>query len=273
MPIITLTTDFGIRNPDLGYLKGLILQALPQSQLIDISHNALPFDTDEAVYIIKNALSEFPNGTIHFIGLDSESYPGQKPILISNGKHFFLGNDNGIIPAALQGQNFQVYQIPFEKPQEFMQAHIQVAKQLSKGIMPQDFLSLFKDYKEIKLSKPMLRYDDKSSQVKLISPKVIYVDNYGNAVFNLTRTAFDKWRNKRKFVIKTGHNEIDKIVDYYNDVDDNQIVTAAGKMFARFNHYGYFEIFIYKSNHITGGADTLLGLRKNQLINIVFETS
>ena len=271
MPIITLTTDFGIRDPDLGYLKGLILQALPQSQLVDISHNSLPFDTDEAIYIIKNALSEFPKDTIHFIGLDSEAYSGQQPVLISNDKHFYLANDNGIIPAALAGQDYRVYQIPFEKPHGFMQAHIQVAKQLSQGMKPQDFLSLYNDFKEVKRSKPMLRYDENNNRVKLIALKIIYIDNYGNAVVNLKKDEFENWRNNSSFVIKIGHNEIDKIVDYYNDVDDNQTVIAAGKMFARFNHFGYLEIFIYKSNEITGGANTLLGLRKNQLINIIFE--
>jgi S-adenosylmethionine hydrolase len=271
MPIITLTTDFGTRDPDLGYLKGRILESIPNAQLIDISHNSLAFDQNEAVYIIENALSGFPKGTIHFIGIDSETYPDIKPILVTNEKHFFLGNDNGIIPAALHGQNFQVYQIPFKKPEVFMQSHIQAALQISKGMMPADFLSLHKDYAKINLLKPMLRYDEHNNQVKLIALKIIYIDNFGNAVINLRKDEFEKWRNNRNFLIKIGHNEIDHIVDFYNDVDENQVITAAGKMFARFNHFGYLEIFIYKSNVSTGGANTLLGLRKNQLINIVFE--
>jgi len=65
MPIITLTTDFGMQDPDLGVLKSRILQEIPNAQIIDISHDAMPFDLEEAVYIVQNALKDFPAGRFY----------------------------------------------------------------------------------------------------------------------------------------------------------------------------------------------------------------
>jgi len=272
MSVITLTTDFGVRDPDLGYLKSKILQVLPHANLVDISHAGLPFDPDEAIYIVKNALSGFPKGTIHLVGIDSETHIDNRPLLIVDHQHFYLGNDNGIITAALSGSDFKVFALPFSRSGVFMEPHIEVLKQLSKGIMPDDFAQNIQEYKTLKLSKPLLRYDEKNKKVALITPKVIYNDNYGNAIFNLTRDEFEKWREGRKFSIKLRHYEINEINENYWPDKQSGVVTTAGTMYARFNHFGYFEIFIYQSNRKTGGADTLLSLSKNQIVNIVFES-
>ena len=272
MSVITLTTDFGLRDPDLGYLKSLILQVLPNANLIDISHASLPFDPDEAIYIVKNALQGFPKGTIHWVGIDSETHIDNRPILIVNHQHFYLANDNGIITAALSGTDFKVFALPFSKPGVFMEAHLEVLRRLSKGVMPDDFAQITQDYKTLKLSKPLLRYDDKTQKVALVTPKVIYNDNYGNAIFNLSRDEFEKWRDGRKFSIKLRHYEINEISQTYWPEHQTGVVTTAGTMYARFNHFGYLEIFIYKSNRKSGGADTLLSLHKNQIVNIVFES-
>ena len=272
MPIITLTTDFGTRDPDLGYLKSRILQRIPDARLVDISHDASPFDTDESVYIVKNALKDFPARSIHLIGLDSETHTENYPVLAVSGEHFYLGNDNGIIPASLEGKDFKMYRLAFNKPGVFMQEHIDAIKKLLKGMAPDDIGHLTTDYKVIKLSKPSLRYNENTKKVFMISPKVIYNDHYGNAVFNLTKDEFETHREGRKFRIEVNSNyHLDKILDYYNDIDIRPLESAAGDIYARFNHYGYFEIFVYKSNQQSGTAKSLLMLRKNSFINIVFE--
>ncbi len=272
MALITLTTDFGLRDPDLGYLKSHILQAIPQANLVDISHTNTPFEPEEAIYILQNALKNFPKGSIHLVGIDSEIHSRQAPIMVVTGKHFYLGNDNGIIPAALEKTAFKVYKLPFTQPDSFLSIHIAAAQQLAKGIMPEEIAVPFENYKSLKLSKPLIRYNEKDKKAALITPKVIYNDHYGNAVFNLTQKTFEQLREGRKFTIKLGHYQIENLVEYYNDIKDQKMITAAGNMYARFNHFGYLEIFIYQSNRQTGGANTLLGLKKNQIINIIFES-
>ncbi|GAL82546.1 hypothetical protein JCM19274_2322 [Algibacter lectus] len=75
MAIITLTSDFGLKDHFTGATKGAIYSELPDVNIVDISHNVSPFSIPEAAYIIQNAYSSFPEGTIHIIGIDSEINP------------------------------------------------------------------------------------------------------------------------------------------------------------------------------------------------------
>ncbi len=272
MPLITLTTDFGTKDPDLGFLKSRILKAIPDAQILDISHQVMPFDPQEAVYIIENSLQNFPENTIHLIGFDSEAFKVQPPVLIVSNGQYYLGNDNGILTTALANQPSSFYVLPDSGNMNFMQAHIEVAQQLSNGVKPVEVGRKVPDLQRVYLSKPMVKHHEQTGEVALIVPQVIYTDHYGNAIFNLKKDEFEAWQDGRKFKIKLGHYEIDHLVDNYHDgIKHHDNMTIAGEMFARFNNFGYFEIFIYKSNKMTGGANTLLGLQKNKMVHIIFE--
>jgi len=71
MPIITLTSDWGLKDHYMASVKGAIIKKLPDAQIIDISHNIPPFDTEQAAFVIRNAYPDFPEGTIHIIGIIS----------------------------------------------------------------------------------------------------------------------------------------------------------------------------------------------------------
>ena len=72
MSIITLTTDYGLKDHFVGALKGKIISEFADAKIIDISHDIDPFNTSEASYIVGAAYSHFPKGTVHFIGVDAE---------------------------------------------------------------------------------------------------------------------------------------------------------------------------------------------------------
>ncbi len=271
MPLITLTTDFGYKDPDLGYLKSRILQSIPDAQIVDISHDLTPFDPQEAVYVVENSLLDFPENTIHFVGFDSESHETQPAVLVAASGQYYLGNDNGVITTALANKEASYYYLQTSNQPAFMLAHILAARQLVTGKHPDEIGQKTSALKKILLSKPFVKYHEQTGEVLLIVPQVIYNDHYGNAVFNLKKDLFERWRNGRNFTIKFGHNEIKSLVNHYHDaLTGNDAVMVAGQMFAHFNSFGYLEIFIYQSNQLSGGANTLLGLRKNQTVHIVF---
>ena len=97
MSIITLTTDFGMKDYFVAAIKGAIYTDLPDAKIVDITHNISPFNITETAYIIKNAYTHFPKGSIHIIGVDSESNQENKHIAIQLDGHYFIGTDNGII--------------------------------------------------------------------------------------------------------------------------------------------------------------------------------
>ena len=69
MPIITLTSDWGYRDPYLGAVKGALLRQIPGVVIVDISHDIPKYHIRQAAFIIRNYYRDFPEGTIHIIGV------------------------------------------------------------------------------------------------------------------------------------------------------------------------------------------------------------
>jgi len=97
MAIITLTTDFGLKDHFIGALKGSIYQELPDAKIVDISHGISPFNIQECAYILENSYKNFPEGTIHIIGVDSEPTPENQHIAVLLDGHYFITSNNGLI--------------------------------------------------------------------------------------------------------------------------------------------------------------------------------
>ena len=60
MPVITLTTDFGERDPYVAAMKGVILDINPDVRLVDLSHEITPHDVVEAALFVASAIPFFP---------------------------------------------------------------------------------------------------------------------------------------------------------------------------------------------------------------------
>ena len=71
MSIVSLTTDFGLKDYFVAAIKAELYQEISGVNVIDISHQVSPFNHTEAAYILKNASKAFPKGSIHIIGVDS----------------------------------------------------------------------------------------------------------------------------------------------------------------------------------------------------------
>ena len=97
MAIITLTTDFGMKAHFVGAVKGALLSEIKDANIVDISHNISPFNVMEAAYVIQNAFSSFPIGSIHVIGVDSELNPENSHIAMLLNGHYFVCANNGIL--------------------------------------------------------------------------------------------------------------------------------------------------------------------------------
>ena len=97
MAIITLTTDFGMKAHFVGAVKGALLSEITDANIVDISHNISPFNVMEAAYVIQNAFSSFPKGSIHVIGVDSELNPENSHIAMVLNGHYFVCANNGIL--------------------------------------------------------------------------------------------------------------------------------------------------------------------------------
>lgn len=100
-PIITLTTDFGLSDPYVASLKGVILSINPEATIVDIAHSVRPQRIDQGAFILASAYPYFPPGTIHVAVVDPGVGSERQAIALSTPAGTFVGPDNGILSAAL----------------------------------------------------------------------------------------------------------------------------------------------------------------------------
>ena len=279
MPIITLTTDFGLKDYFVSTLKATILRELPLVKIVDISHEISPFNIPETGYIINNAFAYFPKNTIHIIGVDAEWNLNNKHIVIQRRTQYCIVADNGILSLLLK-DNIPTQQYEIEIPEQqksifpvldiFVKVAIHIANggALSAIGKPIQTLNI--------LAQNEANINENGNQ---IIGNAIYIDHFGNVVFNISKQQFETVCKNRKYKISAGSHKykIETIVEKYSDVVkfnllyDKKQLTDEGTALAVFNSAGFFQVSIYKSNlKSVGGASTLLGLKYGSSLIIDF---
>jgi len=276
MPIITLTTDFGLKDHSVGSVKGAILSELESAKIVDISHQVSQFHITEAAYIIKNAYRGFPKGTIHLIGVDAEITPENKHIALLLDGHYFICANNGIMSLiASEIKPEKIVEINIHNMVEsnfpVLDVFVKVACHIARGGTLDVIGKNISKIKEIKGIKPIV--NDVQDQ---ILGHVIYIDNYGNVITNVERKFFEAVRKGRNFVLSVRSVNFDVIHETYSDAIDFSSPKGKrveeGKKLALFNSSDYIELAIYKSNpHTVGSASTLFGLKLMDTVTIKFK--
>ncbi|WP_166383097.1 S-adenosyl-l-methionine hydroxide adenosyltransferase family protein [Polaribacter sp. 11A2H] len=274
MSIITLTTDFGTKDHFVGAVKGAIYSELPDAKIVDITHEVSPFSITETAYILKNSYKSFPKGTIHIVGVDSELSEDNKHIAIELDGHFFVCPDNGLISMiASEIQPSKIVEINIHDRVEssfpVLDVFVQVACFIARGG------NLTVIGKEIPEFKKIVEIQPKTNQQQnKITGGIIYIDNYGNVITNISKKMFREIGKGRDFIVHARKHSFTKIFTKYNEVVSNESYSNQqyeGHKLAIFNSAGYLEIAIYRSNLDTvGGASTLLGLGYRDAIIIDF---
>ena len=96
-PCLTLTTDFGCKDAYVSAMKGVILRAVPEACLVDISHEIPPQDVVEGGYVLAGAFPYFPAGTVHLVVIDPGVGTSRRLLAARTESHVFLAPDNGCL--------------------------------------------------------------------------------------------------------------------------------------------------------------------------------
>ena len=270
MQIVTLTSDTGLQDYYVAAMKGAILNQMHQTTIIDISHQIRPFDVANAAFQLRCCYRDFPKGTIHIIGVDSEpilsgdraSFP---TIMLFSGQ-FFISNDNGFFGCFLDEEQpdelFQFTDIlnhPEMVKFPTKNCFIPLAKRIAAGESIGSFANPTTAYKRAFMQKPVIEH-------LIIRGNVIHIDGYGNLITNISRSDFDRFGEKTPFTIKYLNKEyyIDEINETYNNV-------TMGERVALFNSSELLEIAINRgANGSTRGANKLFGMRQGDPVHIEF---
>lgn len=264
MPIITLTTDMGIKDHYVGAVKGAILTQCPEATIVDISHHVATFDNTQAAFVLRNAYPEFPRGTIHIIGVNPEADGRTPHLVVRHDGHYFVGADNGIFSLLFDGKPHEIFELTMKLDADHLafpvkNVFVKAACHIARGGTPEVIGRRTVELREQLGFRPAL--DDKS-----IRGSVLHVDGYGNVVTNITKALFEEQRKRRNFTITCAKhgNDISVLHETYSDVPE-------GERVAFFGDTGYLEIAVNKGVDGTGGgASRLFGLRVRDSVRIEF---
>lgn len=275
MSIITLTTDFGHKDYFVGALKGKILSEHKEAIIVDISHEIDLFNTLEASYCIEAAYRNFPKGTIHIIGVDSERVGDTQHIAMQWDDHYFICADNGILNSLIQKKIPQkMVAITIHDRLNIDASNMDVFVAVACHIARGGLLNVIG--KEISSLKPVsVLTSSITDDLSEIKGQIVYIDSFGNCVTNISQRQFNETIRGRKFEIIIKNKKFSRLHKSYSDFpvsDVKQLKDLEGDFLALFNENGYLEIAIYKSNPKTvGSAATLLGLHFRDTVSIKFK--
>lgn len=235
--IITLLSDWRLRDPYVAMLKGTLLKSLPDAQIIDITHYADKFNLIQTALLMKTAYQSFPKGSIHLLLTNMSLNSTFSPVLLQHEGHHFIGEDNGTFflmfghEAALNG-----FQLSDSKENTLSQ--ICRLTQLIRDGHVEEEASQYTKFKRMFMELPE---NDTSNQ--RIEGQIIYIDAFNNAVTDIPAAMFHNAVGKRPFTATIQSKGLWTITKHYDryQMSDNE-------MFLCDNALGYIEIASYQAD-------------------------
>ena len=275
MRVVTLTTDFGNKDYFVSAIKAALLDEIKEVNIVSISHQISPYNVTEASYILKNSYKLFPKGTIHIVGVDSELTMENIHLVIYHDDHYFIGADNGIFSLIFNEKKIKdIFEINIHNKTissfPVLDVFVKVAGHISRNGKLEVVGKKINSILELTNLKPVI-----SNNKDKILGSVIYIDNYGNVITNITKKIFNDIGKSREFTIVARSIKFDRIYSTYSESIDFNISkdrrNEDGKKIAIFNTAGHLELAIYKSNPLTvGSASTLFGLGYRDSVTVIF---
>lgn len=219
MPIITLTTDFGMRDGYVGAVKGVISRLAPEAAIVDIAHDVPRGDIAHAAWVVATSTPEFPHGTIHVVVVDPGvggaragvivrvNVPGSSPS--RGGTQMYVGPDNGVFAYldvdrawAINTSSLDTISATFHGRDVFAPVAAAIAKQRIRDL-----------YGPVVTLAGTLPWSPTDSVV-------VHVDHFGNLITNARNTYGDK-------ALRIAGRDI-PIVRTYEDVAPGELLAYVG---------------------------------------------
>jgi S-adenosylmethionine hydrolase len=238
--LITLTTDFGLADPYVAEMKGVILSISPHSSIVDISHDIEKFNVRMAAYTLASAAPYFSEGTVHVAVVDPGVGMKRRVILIQTQQAFYIGPDNGVLVLAARSQGiehvFKITNPRFKLPVVSNTFHgrdifAPVAAHLSKGVQPAEF-------------GPEIQRISRAPFARIVRGKnmligeVLHTDGFGNVITNFPRDELQSTGAKSRIDVKLKSRKMTlKLCKSYAEVNKKEALAMVGS-------HGFLEISV-----------------------------
>jgi S-adenosylmethionine hydrolase len=203
-PIVTLTTDFGLKDPYVAEMKAVILSISPSATIVDITHQIGKFDIRMGAYVLASAVPYFPRGSIHVAVVDPGVGTKGQPIIVQSKQGCFVGPDNGVL--ALAARNEDIVRIHKIANQKLMLPKVSntfhgrdifapAAAYLTKGVSLAEFGSEINKLVRPEFAKTVRRKG-------MLVGEVVHIDDFGNVITNFGRGELESMEIKHTINIK-----------------------------------------------------------------------
>lgn len=239
--IVTLLTDFGLSDPFVGVMKGVILGINPHAVLIDLCHTSTAYDPSAGAFLLATSYRYFPKGTIHIAVIDPGVGGPRRPILVTCDGHLFVGPDNGLLAPLAEQAGSDVRAItaaryflqPVSATFHGRDIFAPAAAHLSLGTEPAEFGEQIDDY--VRLPRPHVLQIGPAR----IKGTILHSDRFGNLVTNIRRGDLGVLAAGEPPAMLRVHvaGHVVPVVDYYGQV----ALSAPGAVIGSAD---YLEIFV-----------------------------
>lgn len=231
MSLITLTTDFGLKDGNVGVMKGVIWGIAAQANIADISHTIGPQNVREAALVLSRSAPFFPPGTIHIVVVDPGVGTARRPIAARLGSQLFVCPDNGVLTMLLKqaeraGEPVEfvhLNQPQYWRPQVSHVFHgrdifAPVAAHLAAGVPLTEIGAPVHDPVQLVLPEP-------ERTARGWRGEIIHIDHFGSLSSNIN---YELLGEPEQVTVRVGGAEIRGLVHTFGDRPPGELIALYG---------------------------------------------
>jgi len=218
--IVTLLSDFGLKDPYVAQMKAVILSKCPEAKIVDTSHEIDKFNIRMGAFILASATPYFPKGTVHVVVVDLGVGTKRRPIIVGTKHSHFVGPDNGLLMlAALKEGLRHVYAIENRK---------YMLSKVTKTFHGRDIFAIVTPYivSGVKVSEFGQKIKD-----YVVFGEILHVDGFGNVITNISSEIIKKLGIRENEFVKIemgGKAAALKLCSAYGDVSLSSALAIVG---------------------------------------------
>ena len=225
MRLITLLTDFGRTDYYVAAVKGVLLRAVPDLSLVDISHEVAPGDLQEGAFLLWAATRWLPPQAVHLAVVDPGVGSERRILAVEGPQGRFVGPDNGLLTPALPGARV----VAVERPDLYgrnpgntfhgRDRFAPVAAHWAAG-------GSFEELGEPIVDPVRLAQAPPQRETDRMTGRVVHIDRFGNLVTDLPSA----WLDGEIRSASVGGKRAFRRVSHYAELDDGEVGVLIGSL-------------------------------------------
>ncbi len=251
-PLLTLLTDFGLSEPFVGVMKGVIQGRCPGARVIDLSHAIRRHDVREAAFWLSRCFGWFPEGSVHIAVVDPGVGTQRKALVARAAGHIFVAPDNGLLSYVLDGEGAEVRAVAIERlalpplSRTFHGRDVFAPVGALLASQALDFQSVGPVVAPVLLPRPL------PSKAGACHGSVVTIDHFGNLITDLELSSISAFREPK---IEVRGQKCD-LYDSYASVPVGRLLAVPGS-------FGTLEVAVRE-----GSAEQLLGAERGDTVSV-----